>query len=56
MVKHTQTIRRQVEDELFECVSPFCDIGAKRVNNKFSNYFKYIRLEFQTQPSNIYPK
>ena len=28
MVKHTQTIRRQFADELFECVWPFCEIGA----------------------------
>ena len=28
MVKHTQTIRRQFSDELFECVWPFCEIGA----------------------------
>ena len=28
MVKHTQAIRRQFDDELFECVSPICDIGA----------------------------
>ena len=28
MVKHTQTIRRQFADELFECVCPFCDFGA----------------------------
>ena len=32
MVKHTQAIRRQFADELFECVFecvwPFCDIGA----------------------------
>ena len=31
MVKHTQTIRRQIADELFECVWPFCEIGGKRV-------------------------
>ena len=31
MVKHTQTIRRQFTDELFECVWTFCKIGAKRV-------------------------
>ena len=31
MAKHTQTIRRQIADELFECVWPFCEIGAKRV-------------------------
>ena len=28
MVKHTQTIRRQFPDELFECVWPFYGIGA----------------------------
>ena len=32
MVKHSQTIRRQIADELFECVWPFCGIGAERVN------------------------
>ena len=28
MVKHTQTIRRQIADESFEYVWPFCEIGA----------------------------
>ena len=28
MVEHTQTIRQQVADELFECVWSFCGIGA----------------------------
>ena len=28
MVKHTQTIRREISDELFECVWSFCGIGA----------------------------
>ena len=28
MVKHTQTIRQQIADELFECVWPFCGFGA----------------------------
>ena len=28
MVKHTQTIRREISDELFECVGSFCGIGA----------------------------
>ena len=32
MVKHTQTIRRQIADELFKFIWPFCEIGAKRVN------------------------
>ena len=31
MVKHTQTIRRQFVNELFECVWPFYEIGAERV-------------------------
>ena len=31
MVKHTQTIPREIGDKLFECVWPFCGIGAKRV-------------------------
>ena len=30
MTKHTQTIRQQIADELFESVWPFCEIGAKR--------------------------
>ena len=28
MVKHTQTIRPQIADKLFECVWPFCGIGT----------------------------
>ena len=32
MAKHSQTIRWQIADELFECVWPFCKIGAERVN------------------------
>ena len=28
MVKHTQTIRRQIADEMFECVLPCCGVGA----------------------------
>ena len=28
MVEHTQTIRRQIADDLFECVGPFYGIGA----------------------------
>ena len=33
MVKHTQTIRRQIANELFECVWPFRGIGAWRVKS-----------------------
>ena len=28
MFKHTQTTRQQIAEELFECVWPFCGIGA----------------------------
>ena len=28
MAKHTQTIRRQIDDELFECDWPFYEFGA----------------------------
>ena len=31
MAKYIQTIRRQIADELFECVWPFCEIGAQKV-------------------------
>ena len=33
MVKHTQTFCWQIAGELFECVWPFCGIGAYRVNS-----------------------
>ena len=31
MVKQTQIIRQQIAEEFFECVWPFCEIGAKSV-------------------------
>ena len=34
VAKHTQTIRRQFADKLFECVWPFCGIGAERVKDE----------------------
>ena len=37
MVKHTQTIRRQIADELFECVWLFCEIGAWKVKSVTRN-------------------
>ena len=33
MVDHTQRIFRQFADELFECIWPFCGIGAWSVKN-----------------------
>ena len=48
MVKHTQTIRRQIPHELFECVSPSCEIGAKRINTspktELKSYMRKIDL------------
>ena len=37
MVKHTQAIRRQFADKLFECVLPFCGVGAKRLFDVIKN-------------------
>ena len=43
MVKHTQTIRLQIADELFECVWPFFGIG-NRIANKL-NKLKLLNLK-----------
>ena len=51
MVKHTQTIRRQIADELFECVWPFCEIGTKTVNKKLDFYFPIILGLTKVQPA-----
>ena len=40
MVKHTQTIVRQIADELFACVWPFFAAGTQRV--KFRLYLSFI--------------
>ena len=40
MVKHTQTIRRQFVDELFECVWPFCGISVKGLKLPSSQYLQ----------------
>ena len=31
MAKDTQTIRLKIADELFDCVWPFCEIGAESI-------------------------
>ena len=36
MVRHTQTIRRQIAKELFDYVWPFCVVDAWSVNAQFS--------------------
>ena len=43
MVKHTQAIRQLTANELFECVWPFCGVGAKRVDY-FWQGSKHTRL------------
>ena len=35
MVKHIQTTRRQIVNELFECVWSFCRIGASSKQNNY---------------------
>ena len=50
MVKHTQTICRQIADELFECVWPFCEISANRdkINKQKSevlNFFDKLKFD-----------
>ena len=41
MVKHTQTIRRQIGDELFEYVWQFCEIGARRVKSNLDQVYNF---------------
>ena len=45
MVKHTQTIRRQFSDELFECVWTFCGVITLGLNFNFKNPWTYIIKE-----------
>ena len=47
MVKHTQTIRRQIANELFECVWPFCEIGAERVNMFLTSILHIVGKTFK---------
>ena len=42
MVKHTQTIRREIADELFECVWPFYGIGAWYAYFSFTHKVKIL--------------
>ena len=52
MAKHTQTIRWQFAGELFECVWPFCGIGAQRVKGGLSFHFVQV-LAYCTFDSSI---
>ena len=40
MFKHTQAIRRQTANELFECVSPFCGVDTYRFKDKVAFNFQ----------------
>ena len=40
MAKHTQTIRRQIVNELFECVWPFCEMVKGLSKDEACNYIK----------------
>ena len=56
MVERTQTIPRQIADELFECVWPFCEIGTERVKSYVADEWPQLAHEneailFQTLPS-----
>ena len=47
MVKHTQTIRRQIVDELFECVDHFVGLALKGLRTFelfFNRFTRFIRL------------
>ena len=51
MVKHTQTIPRQIDDELFECVWPFCgddllNVFWWNVWSFFNGYLKELMPNF----------
>ena len=39
MAKHTQTIRRQIADELFEYVWPFVNLALKGLKDSFNGIF-----------------
>ena len=42
MVKDTQTVPRQIADELFECVCSFCEIGALHMQKKNSRILNFL--------------
>ena len=54
MVKQIQTIRRQIADQLFECVGQFCGIGVSR--SRVILVIKIsISISYRTVPSPIWP-
>ena len=53
MVKHTQTIGRQIGDKLFECVWPFCGLALKGLTN-FWPMFTFLTLPENTGISLVF--
>ena len=54
MVKHTQRILRQIVDELFECVWPFCELALKglilsvqELLIPLETIFHFLRLKYR---------
>ena len=45
MVKHTQIICRQIADELFELIWPFCGVGDYKVN--YNSWQNTVRLIYE---------
>ena len=47
MVKHTQTFRRQITDQLFECVWPFFVVVAPKVKwlTDFPNRYEITEMQ-----------
>ena len=53
MGKHTQTIRRQFPDKLFECVWPICGIDVERVKFIVYPYFEKSLEEQVVEINNV---
>ena len=52
MVKHTQKIRRQIADELFECVCRFCNfvgLVLKGLSNGYEDIFQLLLFNLQVK-------
>ena len=48
-----QTIRRQSGDELFECVWPFCGVGAQKINKLLENVYETGRVSNLLPPDRM---
>ena len=57
MVKHSNN-SSAVADELFECVRPFCGVGAQKVELFFSSFYNAARncKPVQKSRENVFPE